>query len=44
MFLGSQKAKNKRSNYKVINWREYNEALKQRGSLTVWLSDNFAFP
>lgn len=27
--------------YKVTNWREYNEALKKRGSLTVWLSDDF---
>ena len=24
--------------YKVINWREYNRALKDRGSLTVWIS------
>lgn len=24
--------------YKVINWREYNEALKDRGKLTLWLS------
>src|SRR3546814_54686 len=27
--------------YRVINWREYNRSLKQRGSLTVWLSDDF---
>jgi hypothetical protein len=33
--------KSKRSKYKVLNWREYNESLKQRGSLTVWLSDDF---
>lgn len=26
--------------YKVTNWREYNAALKQRGSLKVWLSED----
>lgn len=31
----------KRSRYKVTNWREYNESLKQRGSLTVWFNDDF---
>lgn len=25
--------------YKVINWSEYNRSLKNRGSLTLWLSD-----
>ena len=25
--------------YKVINWSEYNESLRQRGDITVWLSD-----
>ncbi len=24
---------------KVVNWREYDESLRRRGSLTVWLSD-----
>jgi IS5 family transposase len=28
-----------RSHYKIINWREYNQALKQRGSLQVWIAD-----
>ncbi|MGN0932154.1 transposase, partial [Falsigemmobacter intermedius] len=23
--------------YKTSNWRAYNQSLKQRGSLTVWL-------
>lgn len=41
MSSGSQKAKSKRSKYKVLNWREYNESLKQRGSLIVWFSDDF---
>ena len=24
---------------RVTNWAEYNEALRQRGSLTVWFTD-----
>lgn len=27
-----------KAKYKVENWREYNRALRQRGSLTVWVS------
>ena len=26
--------------YRVTNWKEYNQALKQRGSLTFWLGDD----
>ena len=29
----------KSSQYKVKNWPAYNQALKQRGSLTVWFSE-----
>ena len=29
----------KGSGYKIINWSEYNQALKQRGSLDVWIAD-----
>ncbi|POD95450.1 IS5 family transposase [Pectobacterium odoriferum] len=25
--------------FKITNWKTYNDALRQRGSLTVWLSD-----
>lgn len=25
--------------YKVTNWSEYNKALRRRGDITVWLSD-----
>lgn len=28
----------KKTAYRTRNWREYNRALKQRGSLTVWIS------
>jgi len=27
--------------YRVKNWSEYDQSLVQRGSLTLWLSDNF---
>lgn len=30
----------KKVSYKVTNWKDYNKALKQRGSLTVWLSED----
>ena len=26
--------------YKVTNWKDYNQAIKRRGSLTVWLSED----
>ena len=29
----------KRSLYKVTNWKEYNQALKQRGALEIWIAD-----
>ena len=32
----------KKSKYRVTNWREYNASLKQRGSLTFWISDDIA--
>jgi IS5 family transposase len=28
-----------KDNYKVVNWRSYNEGLKQRGSITIWISE-----
>jgi hypothetical protein len=30
--------KKKKATYRIRNWKEYNRALKQRGSLTIWLS------
>ena len=26
--------------YKLANWSEYNNSLKNRGKLTIWLSDD----
>lgn len=28
--------------YKVTNWSAYNKGLKQRGSLTLWISEDVA--
>ncbi len=27
-----------KANYRVTNWSEYNESLRQRGDVTVWFS------
>lgn len=32
--------KNSRAKYGVSNWSNYNESLKKRGSLTLWISDD----
>jgi len=32
----SQSPKSK-SRYRITNWKQYNTALKARGSLTIWL-------
>jgi hypothetical protein len=29
----------KKATYRIRNWKEYNQALTQRGSLTVWISE-----
>jgi hypothetical protein len=28
----------KKPTYRIRNWSEYNSSLKQRGSLTIWVS------
>ena len=30
----------KAGHYKIRNWKEYNQALKQRGSLEIWIEDD----
>lgn len=32
---------NQKSSYRITNWPEYNKSLKQRESLTIWLSEDF---
>jgi hypothetical protein len=34
----SRRHKFKKSRYKITNWRDYNKALIERGSITLWLS------
>ena len=29
----------RKGKYKVLNWPEYNKALKNRGDLTIWFSE-----
>ncbi|KIC75520.1 IS903 transposase [Neochlamydia sp. EPS4] len=29
----------KKLTYRICNWSEYNKALVQRGSITLWFSD-----
>ncbi len=33
-------AAKKKAAYKITNWREYNESLVQRGSITFWFNDD----
>ena len=35
----SRRHKFDKAQYRVINWAEYNESLRQRGDLTIWVSD-----
>lgn len=30
----------KKATYKVTNWSEYNEALRKRGDMTLWFTDD----
>jgi hypothetical protein len=34
----NRRHKFKKTIYKITNWREYNQALINRGSITLWLS------
>ncbi len=36
----NKKRKNKRESYKISNWSTYNESLKKRGKITIWLSED----
>src|SRR3989344_7665276 len=37
--LKDKQQKKGKKKYKVRNWHEYNEALKQRGSVIVWIEE-----
>ena len=38
-FKAARRHKFDKAQYRVINWAEYNESLRQRGNLTIWVSD-----
>ena len=38
-FNAARRHKFDKAQYRVINWAEYNESLRQRGDLTIWVSD-----
>ena len=40
-FNAARRHKFDKAQYRVINWAEYNESLRQRGDLTIWLCCNF---
>src|SRR5580658_5360273 len=33
-------SRRKATPYKIRNWKEYNQALKQRGSLEIWIEED----
>ena len=37
-FNDARRHKFEKKRYRVSNWSEYNESLRQRGDVTVWLS------
>ena len=39
-FNASRRDKFAKAKYRVKNWAEYNEALRQRGDVTVWFSED----
>ena len=38
-FNAARRHKFDKAQYRVINWAEYNESVRQRGDLTIWVSD-----
>ena len=38
--VAQKPGKRKKATYQVRNWHEYNEALKQRGALDVWIEES----
>ena len=38
-FNANRRAKIPKQKHRVTNWAEYNEGLRRRGDLTVWISD-----
>ena len=38
-FNAARRHKFDKAQYRVIHWAEYNESLRQRGDLTIWVSE-----
>ena len=38
-FNAARRHKFDKAQYRVINWAEYNESLRQQGDLTIWVSE-----
>jgi len=41
-FNASRRHKFEKRRYRITNWPAYNESLRQRGDVTVWLSPEMA--
>ncbi|EJK88382.1 IS5 family transposase [Rhizobium sp. AP16] len=41
-FHDSHRGKFQKGRYRVTNWRTYNESLRRRGDLTIWVSEDVA--
>lgn len=41
-FNDARRDKIPKSKYRVTNWSDYNESLRQRGDLTIWVADDVA--
>jgi len=39
-FNADRRGKIPKQKYRVSNWPEYNECLRQRGDLTVWINED----
>jgi hypothetical protein len=39
----SRRHKIKKSRYKVTNWHDYNNGLRQRGDFTIWFTEEAIF-
>ena len=39
-FNATRRDKIPKQKYRVTNWAEYNESLRRRGDLAVWISDD----
>ena len=38
-FNDARRHKFEKKKYRITNWPAYNESLRQRGDVTIWLSD-----